>query len=145
METPTLFREDVFKEAQKILHDNRSKFKPSAELVLAQVAGGPALVGAMSILEFPPCTDEGECSKCWVQKWCVHVDTPLATRIALVDTLRVFTAPGLKIHNKAAEKIKTLDKTNLASINKILAIAEYYANQPIPEIKVKENDKPKDT
>ena len=142
---PESFNEKIYEETRDIIHKNTDRFKPDAYDVLNQIAGGSALFAARNPLQFPPCLEESKCDSCWVQKWCVHNKTPSDIRVALQQALNVFATPGLKMHKRAVEKIKTLNKTETASIDTILAIAQYYRkHSELIEKEVKEDDTPKD-
>lgn len=144
---PTFFSEEIYKEVKDIIRRNINRLKPDAEDALNHAAGGSELFAAMNPLQFPPCIDDGNCTKCWMQKRCIHSKTSLSTREALVKALGVFTTPNLKIHDRALERIKTADKTNAVDIKVILTVAQYYQNHPelIEKEEKKQDDKPKDS
>jgi hypothetical protein len=124
MQPPEHFDRAVYLEVRDIIRANVHQIAPEAEFTLAQAAGGPMLRAAVSLFEFPPCPAEGKCAECWVSEWCIHCNTPLAVRMALINALGTFTTPGLKIDKNIAERIKTYDKTNLIEIGIILEIAK---------------------
>ena len=122
MQPPEQFSEEVYEEVKKII--NASSLQGlKAELVLAREAGGVKLQAAISIFEFPPCSLENDCSKCWTNKWCVHKDTPPDIRQELISSLEIFTAPSVELSEDTLEKIKGYDKTSPADVSYILEVA----------------------
>jgi hypothetical protein len=127
----------VYEEVRDIIRANAEDMAPDVELALAHIAGGPALKQAVHTLEFPPCSEDGKCAECWVNKWCVHTKTPVGIRMALIGALGVFTTPNLKINDKIVGKIKTYNKTDPTDVKAILQIARHYGTK-IEEAKKQE-------
>jgi len=81
---PKSFNSEIYEESRRILFLHRKFFSDDAEAKLAEICGGKALADAINSQAVPPCGEDTDCTKCWLERWCVHMDKSEDERLAML-------------------------------------------------------------
>jgi len=106
---PKSFDKEIYEETLSLIKENKKSFKSDAEKELARLIGGKEFEAAVDTKACPPCTNDYDCGKCWVNEQCVHESKTIKQRKKEITKLKAKEAKNEPKQEPKEEETSSID------------------------------------